>query len=168
MVLPHVSQIVQERAQRFPGAVAIGGQEGLAWKTLNSRQLLELVDGLAGQLADRGIREGDRVVLWVPNHWRTPVYLFALWRLGAVVVPFDREMNPEAAARIIDSVEPRCILIGYDERPAWTRREGVVEWWEPEHDAGDGAPDRAWTRPTEELAAIFFTSGTTGQPKGCM
>ena len=71
------------------------------------------------------------MVTWLPNHWRTSVYLFALWKLGAVVVPFDREMNPEAAARIIQSVSPRCVLVGYAERPQWLRDAPLVEWWGP-------------------------------------
>src|SRR5581483_5436626 len=105
---------------------------------------------------------------WLPNEWRTPVYLFALWKLGAIVVPFDREMNPEAAARILASVEPRCVLTGYGGRPPWAGKEPLLEWWEPrgrEHPTGAAAE---WTRPAEELAAVVFTSGTTGVPKGCM
>jgi cation transport ATPase-like protein/AMP-binding enzyme len=69
------------------------------------------VDRLAAELAAHGVRPGDRVVLWLPSHWRTPVYLFALWKLGAVVVPFDREMNPEAGARIFAAIDPRCTLM---------------------------------------------------------
>ena len=64
-----------------------------------------------------GVREGDRVVFWTPSHRWTPIYLFAIWRLGAIVVPFDREMNPEAAA-IIDPVAPHLVIVGYQERPA--------------------------------------------------
>jgi long-chain acyl-CoA synthetase len=41
----------------------------------------------------------------------------------------------------------------------------VFEWWEP---APASASATSWEAPTEQLAAIFFTSGTTGQPKGCM
>ena len=167
-MVEHLYQLVRRRAEAYPTAIALGGQRRLGWKTLDSRQLLDAVDGLADELAAQGVREGDRVVTWLPNEWRTPVYLFALWKLGAIVVPFDREMNPEAAARILASVEPRCVLTGYGGRPPWAGKEPLLEWWEPrgrEHPTGAAAE---WTRPAEELAAVVFTSGTTGVPKGCM
>src|SRR5688572_10285588 len=91
-MLTHLYELVQERANACPEAVALGAQEGLGWRTVTSRQLLDLTDRLAAELAAAGVSEGDRVVLWLPNHWRTGVYCFACWRLGAIVVPFDREM----------------------------------------------------------------------------
>jgi long-chain acyl-CoA synthetase len=129
--LTHLYQIVQRRAAAYPDAIALGAQEGLRWRTITSRELLALADRLAAELASRGIGAGDRVVLWLPSHWRTPIYLFALWKLGAIVVPFDREMNPSAAARILTLVEPRCILVGYDERPSWAHDTAVTDWWGP-------------------------------------
>ncbi|HEX8969140.1 MAG TPA: AMP-binding protein [Chloroflexota bacterium] len=164
----HLYEIVVRRARVFPTHVAIGGQEGLAWKTLDSQHLLELVDQLAVELGDQGITTGDRVVLWAPNHWRTPVYLFALWKLGAVVVPFDREMNPEAAERIVESLAPRSLIIGFDERPTWTSRATALPWWAPGTRAVGRTLPRDWAAPDQPLATISFTSGTTGDPKGCM
>jgi long-chain acyl-CoA synthetase len=194
---------VPRRAARYPDAVALGSQEGLGWRTVTSRELLARADRLADELAARGVGEGDRVVLWLPSHWRTPVYLFALWKLGAIVVPFDREMNPVAAARILTLVEPRLVLVGYGERPAWAEGAEVTEWWEPgeapetappspPNNGGQPAPPPSapessrtaapspdsphyWGAggavsgpvPAEEVAAIVFTSGTTGEPKGC-
>src|ERR1700681_3326077 len=113
----HLYQILQRRAERFPTSVALGAEEGLRWRTLDSRQLLDHVDGLAADLAARGIGCSDRVVLWAPSGLRTPTYLFALWKLGAIVVPFDRDTNAQAAAAILAAVEPRCVIVGHDERP---------------------------------------------------
>jgi acyl-CoA synthetase (AMP-forming)/AMP-acid ligase II len=62
-------------------------------RPLDRLELLHQVDVLAVELAATGVSGGDRVVTWVPSGWRAPVYLFALWKLGAIVVPFDREMK---------------------------------------------------------------------------
>jgi long-chain acyl-CoA synthetase len=167
-MLTHLYQIVRDRAIRHPTTIAIGSQSGLTWRTVRSRELLDLVDATACRLADLGIREGDRVVVWVPSHWRTPVFLFALWKLGAIVVPFDHEMNPEAAVRIIVSLNARCAIVGYDESPAWARNTRILEWWEPQAETDPHRETTEWTPPSEQLATISFTSGTTGQPKGCM
>ena len=162
-VVDHLYQVLQVRAQRYPGAVALGADDGLRWRTVDSRDLLALVDGLASNLTDRGVKQGDRVVIWAPSGIRLPIYLFAIWKVGAIVVPFDKDMNPQAASAILEAVEPRCVLLGFgDQRPVWAPPD-AVQWWEPTPNSTN-----QWQRPTEELAAVFFTSGTTGQPKGCM
>lgn len=160
----HLYEILEVRAQRYPTATALGAQDGLRWRTVDSHQLLGLVDATADELASRGVRSGDRVVLWTPSGIRAPVFLFALWKLGAVAVPFDKDMNPQAAGAILQAVEPRLVILGFEQRPVWAP-PSAVEWWEPAVSAQRGDRRHA---PNEELAAIFFTSGTTGQPKGCM
>jgi long-chain acyl-CoA synthetase len=79
-------------------------------------------------------------------------------------------MNPESAARILNLVEPRCILVGYEERPVWAHDAQVTDWWDPLARQPDGAPTEAGlsAAAADELALVSFTSGTTGQPKGCM
>src|SRR3982074_1064750 len=130
-MLSHLYQILLQRAERFPSSIALGAADGLRWRTLDSRQLLAQVDGLAADLPARGIQAGDRVVLWSPSGLRTPVYLFALWKLGAIVVPFDRDMNPQAATAILEAVEPRYVILGYNQHPA-RAPDDAVEWWQPE------------------------------------
>lgn len=162
----HLYEIVAQRSRRYPEAVALGSQQGLIWQTVTSVQLLRRVNGLAERLRALGVSQGNRVVLWVPSRWWSPLYYFALWKLGAIVVPFDREMNADAAERIVQLVEPRLIIVGYSDRPDWAAADNVTEWWEPSAEL-DAIPE-ASSLPSEELAVIAFTSGTTGNPKGCM
>jgi long-chain acyl-CoA synthetase len=166
----HLYDVVRQRAASVPAGIALGSQQGLIWKTVDSQQLLDLVDRLADELAAKGVGEGDRVITWLPSSWQTPVYLFACWKLGAIVVPFDREMNQDAAARIVERVEPRLIIVDGAEPPGWAPDDLTETWWEPGTRGGSAStsPARNWTPPAEDLAAIFFTSGTTGNPKGCM
>ncbi|MCC6628297.1 MAG: AMP-binding protein [Chloroflexi bacterium] len=164
----HLDQMLRDRAAVLPDATAVSGQEGFAWKSVPWRELVRLVGFTAADLAGLGVGAGDRVVLWLPNAWRTPIYLFALWQLGAVAVPFDREMNPDAARQIIDSVDARLILVGTGEQPPWAQGRALVEWWEPGTRPAAPAIVPAEPRAADELAIISFTSGTTGQPKGCM
>ncbi|HWE60702.1 MAG TPA: AMP-binding protein, partial [Chloroflexota bacterium] len=162
---------IAARCRRLPGAPVVGGQEGLRWHHLQGGAFLKRMDALARDLQARGVQAGDRVVVWAPNGWRTPVLFAAIWRAGAIVVPFDREMNVEAAHAILRLVEPRLVITGYGQRPAWAPDHGTEEWWEPSGAAPGPyptpVPAPAADSLAERVAAIYFTSGTTGSPKGC-
>jgi long-chain acyl-CoA synthetase len=155
-----------DRCRRLPTTPMVGGQERLRWLTLDGAAFAARTEALAAALQARGVAEGDRVVVWTPNGWRTPILFAAIWRLGAIVVPYDREMNTDAARTILRLVRPALVITGYGQRPAWAPEEGIVEWWDPTPDRCASlmplpAPD------PERVAAIYYTSGTTGAPKGC-
>ncbi len=158
-------RLVQQRASDHPDLTAFGAEEGLIWRNVTGAEMLAASDHAAREMASRGVRDGDRIVLWTPNHWRTVALMFGAWKLGAIVVPFDREMNREGAERILESVGPRLVITGYDQDPPWSA-DTITEWW-PSSTDPDPESD-GWSPPAESLAAIFFTSGTTGNPKGCM
>ncbi|MFT8242841.1 AMP-binding protein [Roseomonas sp. BN140053] len=78
--------------------------------TLTYAQLLHRVERLAGALAARGLRAGDRVVIYLPMVPDAAVAMLACARLGAVhSVVFGGFAAPELAARIADA-QPRLIL----------------------------------------------------------
>ena len=54
-MIEHLYQIVQQRAARYPEAIALGSQEGEGWRTVTSRHLSALVDTLAAELAAKGL-----------------------------------------------------------------------------------------------------------------
>lgn len=130
----------------------------------------ELADGagqFAGELQDRGIEKGQRVLLWGDDSAEWIVAFLGCILRGAVVVPMDRAAAPDFAARVAAAVEPRLILAGRHQ-PS----EGLAGPRLVLEDLGSTLASR---RPTPVPAArlgrddaieIVFTSGTTAEPKG--
>jgi acyl-CoA synthetase (AMP-forming)/AMP-acid ligase II len=112
-------------------------------------QLWDRASRVAGGLRAAGVQRGDRVALRLPNgnDW-----VFAFWGTllaGGVVVPVNtRFAEPEVAYVLEDS--GAAAVIG------------------PEEPLPDGEPLAVDDQTHDELAGIFYTSGTTGFPKGAM
>ncbi|MDY0073800.1 MAG: AMP-binding protein [Thauera sp.] len=135
--------------------------------TQNYLSLLKAVCDRARHLADQhGIAPGDRVALFSRN---TPEYIEAMhacWWIGAVVVPVNYKLHPSEAEWIIGNAGARLVLT--DNGEAFSGQSAFVE----EALAcpiAKGAPVTA-PRPAVEsdIAWLFYTSGTTGKPKGVM
>ncbi|HVX16493.1 MAG TPA: AMP-binding protein [Acidimicrobiales bacterium] len=121
--------------------------------------LASRVRGLAGALHDRGVRPGDRVSVQVERHPDSVVlYLAVLWA-GAVFHPMNPAYLPEEADYLLSDAEPALAV-----RSLAELGELVA--------AADAGPGRAMAEPVDrdadDLAALLYTSGTTGRPKGAM
>ncbi len=118
-------------------------------------QGLELrVDAQARQLAEQGIKFGDRVALRLPPGVEHIVALHALWRLGACVAPIHLRLSEGEAAAQLARVAPKLLI---DER--FVRNPGL----------GLPAPPlRAAPQDRAAPALILFTSGTSGRPKAAV
>jgi acyl-CoA synthetase (AMP-forming)/AMP-acid ligase II len=104
---------------------------------------------VAGGLRDNGIRPGDRVAIRLPNSIDWVIGFVGGLMAGAVVVPVNtRFTEPEAAYVIADS--------------------GSSYVFEPGAALPDGKPHVHEAARRTDVAAIFYTSGTTGFPKGAM
>ncbi|MYT75496.1 MULTISPECIES: AMP-binding protein [unclassified Streptomyces] len=165
LTLPaHVARWAVLRPER-PALVA-------ADETLSYRELDDRAARLAGWLTARGVRPGDRVGVFLPNGARFVVALLAVLRLGAVHVPVNpmfraaelrhelRDAGPEvivtqdALVPVLDEVRhetPVRTVLADADWPAATAH--------PRHEpiADD----------LDALAALNYTGGTTGLPKGC-
>jgi acyl-CoA synthetase (AMP-forming)/AMP-acid ligase II len=166
--------LLARAAQTFPDqpAVTDGSRGRIAYSELAAR-----CSRLAGGLREKlGLEPGDRVALAMKN---APAYfeiLYGLWWAGIAAVPVNAKLHRSEFAFILENSGARAVFVTPDlsETIAPLRAEidtldHVIEAGSADQRqlmAGDGiAP--ADSGP-EDLAWLFYTSGTTGRPKGAM
>ena len=130
--------------------------------------------GLAQRLRGAGLVPGDRVLLFMRNHPRYLEVLWAAWWAGLVVLPVNAKLHRSEAEWIVDDAQARFGFVTQDTAPeplAGLQRQIDVEsaetdaWFEP---ADDAMAIPVAERDPDDVAWLFYTSGTTGRPKGVM
>ena len=166
-----LADLLQRSAARYGSAPALGIRRGLRTERWSYAELLVALMAAAARLKQHGIGPRDRVLMLAPNSPELAIGMFAVWKLGAVLVPVDLRTPGDVVHELIRQVEPRfaiaadpaalsgmpiltpAVLAGRAPLPPdWSPLPATPAW--------DGAPDG--------LAEIVFTSGTTGDPKGVM
>jgi long-chain acyl-CoA synthetase len=131
--------------------------------------LAERAARLAAAFAAAGLQPGDRVALFMRNH---PAYLeliYGAWWAGLAVVPMNAKLHPREAQWILDHAQARWAFVSSDVRADLRAPERTIDATGPEYDALFSlAPAPIADRGPEALAWLFYTSGTTGKPKGVM
>jgi long-chain acyl-CoA synthetase len=151
------------------------------------------VERLARRFEDAGIGAGDRVAIVMTNQARWPIAAMAAFFRGAVVVPIDYKLTPPERLALLAHATPKALVTEYplfaphaegalaavplvlvSEAPP-TARLGHAERWGAldgsDDDVTDGrgsVPPTFVSRALEDVATIVYSSGTGGQPKGCM
>nr|AXL05654.1 polyketide synthase [uncultured bacterium] len=163
-----------ENAARFAGKVAFeDDRRAVTYADLEAR-----TGRLAGHLASLGVRHGDRVAICLRNSVSTVESYLAIVRAGGVGVPLNpASSRPELADLLADSgatvvitdtaqatrleLAPHVTLLVTGEVPAGAHSFDQLAVREPAQPARDdlGLDDVAW---------MFYTSGTTGRPKGVL
>jgi acyl-CoA synthetase (AMP-forming)/AMP-acid ligase II len=111
--------------------------------------LRQRVARVAGGLRERGVRAGDAVAWQSANRDEVAVLYRACWRIGAVAAPAHHQLGTQDLERARAAVEPSLVVHDLDAVP-------------------DGDPvTEPWTKG-EQLAAVLFTSGSSGAPKGVL
>ncbi len=144
--------------------IAIVAMRGVRESTTSYRDLAILSRRFAAYLEERGIRKGDRVLIWGENCAEWTAAFFGCVLRGVLAVPLDYAGSAEFALRVADDVRP-SLVVGDARKLA-----GLPYAALPFPDFAAGLPDGSAPAIADLTAAdplqIIFTSGTTGQPKG--
>ena len=135
------------------------GKESLSYAELDRRAA-----ALAGSLAERGVKPGDRVALLLERDLFLPVSLLAVWKAGAAYVPLDAANPPERLALVLEDQAPLHVLAS----PSLQDRlpEGTSCLVFDPAMADEKSPTRRMLPRVGDAAYIIYTSGSTGKPKG--
>src|ERR1700678_2771254 len=137
--------------------------------TLSYGEARARVDALASQLRAAGYGAGHRVALALDNRPEFFLYFLALAQLGVGVVPLNAAMSVQELAYIVDHAD--AALAVTHEGHAAHLRAALPPGTARQVFAND---HQSFPRPTGEQAALpaeaalLYTSGTTGTPKGCI
>jgi len=162
--------------------------EGQQW---TYRQFGERVERLANALEDLNVRPGERVAYLGYNCHRLLECYYGIVKMGGVLLPLNIRLAPQDFQYIIQDAEPKIVFIDPDflgklepilkNIPSvrhyyiLENMDNPPEWVEGQYDilleGSPAAPRRSpgdYPFAEDDIAELFYTSGTTGPPKGVM
>ena len=123
---------------------------------------------------EHGIKQGDRVALYMANRVEYLVLLYASWWIGAVVVPVNYKLHHKEASWITQNAEAKLVFtdegVSFSsvDLPQTCLEVGVEAALAQLQSNDDAEIPPPLELPPGQLAWLFYTSGTTGRPKGVM
>ena len=170
----NLAQLLVRSARTFPDRPALfHGEECLC----DYRGLADRAGRVAAYLTQQlGLAQGDRVALFMTN---VPEYLelmYGAWYAGLAVVPINAKLHPREAQYIIENSAASVVFVTEDLAeglsPLLDPMPAIKQTLRPGTDAFRAmyreAPLPVASREGSDLAWLFYTSGTTGRPKGVM
>ena len=151
--------------ERLSREQAYAERSGYRMTRRSYHEVAETAFRFARELTARGIRKGDRVMLWGPNSAAWVAAFFGCANRGVIAVPMDHAASPDFALRVFQQVNARLLMCTRDhaqpglptlfledlEKSLETRSPAILE------------PEKI---NSEDALEIVFTSGTTAEPKG--
>lgn len=170
-------QRILDAAAGHEASVAVRTPGRGAW---THGELHAVVNRCAGALLSAGVEPGDRVTVQVEKSFENLALYLAVLRLGAVYMPLNTAYTEAELEYFIADAEPRVLICDPERQGALARlgeRMGLTAVLTLGADgsgtlsaamAGESVETEVVSRKPADLAAIVYTSGTTGRSKGAM
>ena len=172
-----MAHLLERAAARWPHSKAfIDGDRSVSFAQARTR-----CQSLSAWMAGQGGQSGDRVGLLTHNCFEAFETMFATWAAGMAIVPANCRLQVEELAHIYQDAGVRIMVYSEPFRDKAVQLKALcpqVETWICVGGAGDDlsydaivaeqAAFSAKSVEADELAWVFYTSGTTGKPKGAM
>lgn len=166
-----VEGFLADAASKWPDKAALvcGGER---W---SYARVDDASSGLACALAARGCRRGDRVVICLDNSINAVVSIFAVLKAGCTFVIVNSQAKPDYLATVLGDSGARVLIARAPHIRSLRPSRIPLPFLRSAIDVGSGFPALLQTtgtfdRPSSDndVAALVYTSGSTGEPKGVM
>ncbi|MFF1292194.1 MULTISPECIES: AMP-dependent synthetase/ligase [unclassified Streptomyces] len=172
-------------ATEAPDAVVLRRKQGDTWHPVTAAAFAREVTAVAQGLIAAGLETGGRVAVMSRTRYEWTVLDFAIWAAGGQTVPIYATSSAEQVEWIVRDSGARFVVTETAENAATVatgtaRHQEQPRVWQLDAEAlaelktlGADIPDEEVTKRRTSLtpdtvATICYTSGTTGQPKGCV
>lgn len=176
-----LGEIVKHSAEKYPNKEALFFEQ----EALTYQELAESIDRLTNGLIRLGIKQGDRVGLLLPNSIPFVMAYLSIVKCGGIVVPLNvlfkaaelKYILEDSGASllitssyflpVIEQISPQInslnniVMVGEETKGKFISFAELLN-------KGENSSPSVDIKDTEDIAAILYTSGTTGRPKGAM
>lgn len=177
---------VFDNADADPGRVVLARKDPEdRWENVTAAQFRDEVLALAKGLLAQGVRFGDRVGIMSRTRYEWTLFDFALWSVGAQVVPLYPTSSAEQVFWMLYNADVTACLVEHEDHAMTIgsvvdKLPRLRRLWQLDTDpvaeltaAGAHIEDEVVHRhrmavTPDATATIIYTSGTTGRPKGCV
>ncbi|MBI2040307.1 AMP-binding protein [Candidatus Microgenomates bacterium] len=169
--MQNLGEFLKENSQKYQDRIAYQIKRGLRTQRFSFEDIYLLSLKTATFLQQKGLKKGDKVVIWAPNMPEYPILYFGIWLMGAVAVPIDIRTTEETLKIFLEKAKCQIGFKGKFIPGSFGRLVKESFRLEDLVDLVHLLPTIHYPLPAtyqNDLAEIAFTSGTTGTPKGVM
>jgi long-chain acyl-CoA synthetase len=168
----YAGSMLKRAFHKWPDRIAyICGDDSISYKNLYMS-----ASHISQQLRNNDVAPGDKVVLLYENSIDFFIAYFGIWQAGCIVVPLNVFLQENEVEKLIDNTDPRALIVSSKLKEKLGKHKDSKNYIRLSHDdikqarSENKLPENydITTRDADDMAALLYTSGTTGFPKGVM